>query len=99
MCRTNTSRSDGSQHEGGLDHHPGRHRGGSLGAAAIWVEIILAGSYGPLMHTVVVRPEVEADVEGVVDVLEAVGAEGRWIGTEVPFDRAARAEGIRRSLL
>jgi RimJ/RimL family protein N-acetyltransferase len=53
----------------------------------------------PGLDGLVIRPEVEADVEGVIDVLEAVGAEGRWIGTEVPFDREARAEAMRRSLV
>jgi RimJ/RimL family protein N-acetyltransferase len=45
-----------------------------------------------------IRPEQESDIEAVLDVLEAVGAEGRWIGTEVPFDRSARADGLRDSL-
>jgi RimJ/RimL family protein N-acetyltransferase len=31
-------------------------------------------------------------------VLEAVAAEGRWIGTEVPFDRTARAKEQRDRL-
>ncbi len=51
------------------------------------------------MGTVSTRRQVEQDVEGVLDVLETVGAEGRWIGTEVPFDRRARAESIRQELL
>jgi RimJ/RimL family protein N-acetyltransferase len=51
------------------------------------------------MVTVAIRPQVEHDVEGVLDVLETVGAEGRWIGTEVPFDRNARAANMRRELL
>jgi RimJ/RimL family protein N-acetyltransferase len=45
-----------------------------------------------------IRPEQESDIEAVLDVLEAVGAEGRWIGTEVPFDRSARVDGLRDSL-
>jgi hypothetical protein len=40
---------------------------------------------------VTIRPEREQDIDAVLDVLEAVGAEARWIGIEVPFDRAARA--------
>jgi RimJ/RimL family protein N-acetyltransferase len=44
---------------------------------------------------VTVRPQTEHDVEGVLDVLEAVAAEGRWIGAEPPFDRRARGERIR----
>jgi len=47
---------------------------------------------------VTIRPEREQDIDAVLDVLEAVGAEARWIGTEVPLDRAARAEGIRKDL-
>lgn len=45
-----------------------------------------------------IRRETEGDVEAVLDVLEAVAAEGRWIGTEYPFDRVERAEALRRSL-
>ena len=45
-----------------------------------------------------IRTEEERDVEAVLDVLWEVGAEGRWIGTEVAFDRQARAEGIREGL-
>ena len=50
------------------------------------------------MSELLIRAEVEEDADAVVSVLEAVGAEGRWIGTEVPFDRAARADGIREAL-
>ena len=50
------------------------------------------------MERVTIRPESELDVEAVLDVLETVGREGRWIGTEVPFDRAARAERLRHDL-
>ena len=50
------------------------------------------------MPEVTVRIEEESDIEAVLDVLEAVGAEGRWIGTEVPFDRRIRADGIRDAL-
>ena len=50
------------------------------------------------MSELLIRAEVEQDADAVVSVLEAVGAEGRWIGTEVPFDRAARADGIRQVL-
>ncbi len=52
-----------------------------------------------------VRPATEADLDAVVDVIWEVAAEGRWLGTEVPFDRAERrrrlAERVRggRSLL
>lgn len=50
------------------------------------------------MDEVAIRPETAGDVEAVLDVFEAVGAEARWIGTEVPFDRTAKADGIRASL-
>jgi RimJ/RimL family protein N-acetyltransferase len=47
---------------------------------------------------VTIRAETGDDIDAVLDVLEAVGAEGRWIGTEVPFDRGERAEAIRHDL-
>jgi putative acetyltransferase len=47
---------------------------------------------------VVIRPQTENDIDGALDVFEAVAAEGRWIGTELPFDRAARAERMRGEL-
>jgi len=47
---------------------------------------------------VVIRQEQEADVEAVLDVLESVAAEGRWIASELPWDRAARAASIRAAL-
>ena len=50
------------------------------------------------MSEVTVRPETPDDIESVVTILETVGAEKRWIGTEVPFDRAARAAEMRRAL-
>jgi ribosomal protein S18 acetylase RimI-like enzyme len=37
----------------------------------------------------VVAPATPDDLEGVLDVFESVAAEGRWIATEVPFDRDA----------
>jgi RimJ/RimL family protein N-acetyltransferase len=40
--------------------------------------------------TVSVRPAVAADVDAIIDDVWAVAAEGRWIGTEVPFDRDKR---------
>jgi RimJ/RimL family protein N-acetyltransferase len=45
---------------------------------------------------VTIRRQTVDDVDAVIDVLWTVGAEGRWIGTEVPFDRDARAERMRR---
>ncbi len=38
----------------------------------------------------VVRTARQEDVEQLLDLLEAVAAEGRWIGTEPPIDREAR---------
>jgi putative acetyltransferase len=48
--------------------------------------------------TVLVRPAVEADLDEVVDQTWAVAAEGRWLGTEVPFDRAGRRERLSSML-
>ena len=50
------------------------------------------------MADVVVRAESEGDIDGELDVLESVGAEGRWLGIQVPFDRTARAERTRDDL-
>src|SRR5947209_5571319 len=50
------------------------------------------------MADVVIRPQEQRDIEGVLDVLEAVAAEGRWIGAELPFDRVGRGERIRRDI-
>ena len=50
------------------------------------------------MADVTIRPEAAFDVESVIEVLEMVGAEGRWLGLEVPFDRQARADAILRDL-
>ena len=50
------------------------------------------------MTSVVIRPQTANDIEGALDVFEAVAGEGRWIGTELPFDRAGRAERIRADL-
>jgi ribosomal protein S18 acetylase RimI-like enzyme len=40
-----------------------------------------------------VREAMEADVEAMLDVYESVAAEGRWIGGELPVDRARHREG------
>src|ERR1700709_1917694 len=37
-----------------------------------------------------VRPAVEGDLDAIVETFWAVAAEGRWIGTEGPFDRERR---------
>lgn len=42
----------------------------------------------------VIRPATIGDLDPMIDVLWSVGAEGRWIGTEVPFDRAVRRAGL-----
>jgi RimJ/RimL family protein N-acetyltransferase len=39
-----------------------------------------------------VRPARAADLDRLVELLWEVAAEGRWIATEVPFDRALRRE-------
>lgn len=39
--------------------------------------------------------EAEADdVEGILDLLEEVAGEGRWLGAELPFDREERNESF-----
>ncbi len=42
----------------------------------------------------VVRPAGRDDVDQLLDLLESVAAEGRWIGTEAPVDRVARRRQI-----
>jgi RimJ/RimL family protein N-acetyltransferase len=37
-----------------------------------------------------VRPATESDLDGWCDLYEAVAAEGRWIGRELPIDRPAQ---------
>ncbi len=46
----------------------------------------------------VVRKTSAPDVEAVLDLLEAVASEGRWIATEAPIDRPARRERILEAL-
>ena len=45
-----------------------------------------------------IRPAEHTDMEQIVDLLEVVAAEGVWIGTEAPIDRAAKREGFQRSI-
>jgi RimJ/RimL family protein N-acetyltransferase len=45
-----------------------------------------------------IRAATGDDVDAVLDVLEAVGEEGRWLGIEAPFDRAARGERMHNEL-
>lgn len=40
-----------------------------------------------------VRAATHDDVEALIDLYEAVAAEGRWIGGEVPIDRERQREG------
>ena len=42
-----------------------------------------------------VRPATLDDIDGLIAVLASVAEEGRWIGTEAPVDRAARADRMR----
>jgi RimJ/RimL family protein N-acetyltransferase len=41
-----------------------------------------------------IRPAVPADLDHLVEMWWSVAAEGRWVGTEVPFDRQARRAGL-----
>jgi RimJ/RimL family protein N-acetyltransferase len=50
------------------------------------------------MGDVTIRLQTEDDVVAVVDILEAVGAEGRWIAAEVPFDKAQRIERLTQAV-
>ncbi len=45
-----------------------------------------------------VRPAGEHDLDVLVDLLEAVAAEGRWIGAEAPVDREMAREWMRVGL-
>lgn len=47
---------------------------------------------------VTVRPAIADDLDVLVEQTWAVAAEGRWIGTEIPFDRAARRAGLGASI-
>jgi RimJ/RimL family protein N-acetyltransferase len=48
--------------------------------------------------SVAVRPATVEDIDAVLDLFEAVGAEGRWIATEVPFDRQERARRFEQTI-
>jgi RimJ/RimL family protein N-acetyltransferase len=45
-----------------------------------------------------VRTARREDLEQLLDLLEAVAAEGRWIGTEAPIDRAARRRQLEETI-
>ncbi|MGH9019181.1 MAG: GNAT family N-acetyltransferase, partial [Acidimicrobiales bacterium] len=40
------------------------------------------------------RPATLQDLDQVIELLWAVAAEGRWLGTEVPFDRAVHRQSL-----
>jgi putative acetyltransferase len=46
-----------------------------------------------------VRQAAESDLDVIIEQTWQVAAEGRWIGTEVPFDRAARRERLASALV
>ncbi len=46
------------------------------------------------MTGVAVRPATAADVEAIVDLLESVVEEGRWLGNEPPLDRPEHLERL-----
>jgi ribosomal protein S18 acetylase RimI-like enzyme len=56
----------------------------------------------PLMQQplpeVVIRRAREQDVDALIDLLVAVAAEGRWIGTEAPVDTERRRQGLARAI-
>jgi RimJ/RimL family protein N-acetyltransferase len=54
--------------------------GGSVGQSG------RPGAGGPTRPAVIVRAAAPADVDRMVDMLAAVAAEGRWIGTEAPVE-------------
>ncbi len=54
----------------------------------------MATSPRPLPRGTAVRRSVAADVEPFVRLMEAVAAEGRWIGRELPLDRKPRADAF-----
>lgn len=50
------------------------------------------------MTSTVVRPAIDDDIPGMLALFEEVAAEGRWIGSEAPIDRAAKAERWRATI-
>jgi RimJ/RimL family protein N-acetyltransferase len=46
-----------------------------------------------------IRQGTAADLDRIVDVLWSVAAEGRWVGTEIPFDREARRSRLAEVLV
>jgi RimJ/RimL family protein N-acetyltransferase len=47
---------------------------------------------------VVIRPATAEDFDEWCDVFETVAAEGKWLGSEAPFDRDARRTGYERTM-
>lgn len=47
---------------------------------------------------VTIRPTTHDDVDAVVDLMEAVAGEGRWIGREAPMDRERTTEKYRATV-
>jgi ribosomal protein S18 acetylase RimI-like enzyme len=47
---------------------------------------------------VIIRAATDEDVVAMVDLLHATAVEGRWIGTEAPFDTDERARRLREAL-
>src|SRR6202011_4935339 len=45
-----------------------------------------------------IRPAEKADLDTIIDLTWAVAAEGRWIGTETPFDRSERRRRMDEEL-
>jgi len=56
----------------------------------------VAPGHRRIAEAAVVRPATEEDLDDLVQQIWVVAAEGRWIGIEVPFDREARRERLRR---
>lgn len=46
-------------------------------------------------HGAVVRPTADEDIAALVELMESVATEGRWIGREAPIDREATTEQFR----
>jgi ribosomal protein S18 acetylase RimI-like enzyme len=53
---------------------------------------------GARLDGAAVRQASDSDLDVIVEQIWQVAAEGRWIGTEVPFDRAARRERLASAL-
>lgn len=56
------------------------------------------GRMPPTAAAVAVRHARDKDLDGIVDLVVEVAAEGRWIGTEPPVDRDRRIQQLAESL-